>query len=61
MRTIGSADTHGEINAVASGAITKGIPVVVNTDAQLVLLQVHIEIQVLVLLYKLMALIIVHK
>ena len=32
MRTIGSADTHGEINAVASGAITKGIPVVVNTD-----------------------------
>lgn len=32
MRTIGNVNKHGEIRATASGAITKGVAVVVNND-----------------------------
>jgi hypothetical protein len=32
LRTIGEVNTHGELSAIASGAITKGSPVVINND-----------------------------
>lgn len=32
MRTIGNVNKHGEIRATASGAITKGVAVVINND-----------------------------